>query len=257
MSNTDPQFNLTSGPLRSTVTIELHTHYATQAWAGRLPNREENIYGIIGLPRFITIMNIIRLDALADNPYADLWMLLLEERLLVARDGMNALIGSMEVVFSQVPEMMTVEGSASIKPARFPVFASTQLGFIAVYLLTDYDTLMRKALLAQHMALLTRAQMNDLRQTAGKLIRSILVQAQKYQRIAVCRQDIREGNARAIAATEQVGPVPEDIFDGRRRSNYAPPLRQSDVHIDGAAVSVAETELEDEVEEPGDDDDAA
>lgn len=227
MSDMAPETRLTTGPLRSSITIELHTHLATRTWTGRQPDPAENIHGIIGMPRFLNIMNVIRLDTVADNPYADLWMLRLEERLLVAREEMNVLIGSMKTVFSQLPETMTVEGCASIQPARFPVFASTQPGFIAIYLLTDFDELMRKALLAQHMALINRVQMSELREKGGNLIRSILVLAQKYRRIPVSRQDIRECNARAVAAEEMAGAVPEDIFDGSRRSAWAPPLRQS------------------------------
>lgn len=242
MSDMTPETRLTTGPLRSSITIELHTHLATRTWTGRQPDMAENIHGIIGIPRFLNIMNVIRLDAAADNPYADLWMLRLEERLLAAREEMNVLIDSMKTVFSQLPEMMTVEGCASIQPARFPVFASTQLGFIAIYLLTDFDELMRNALLAQHMALINRVQMNDLRQKGGNLIRSILVLAQKYRRIPVTRQDIRERNARAVAAEEQVGPVPEDIFDGSRRSAYAPPLRQP---VNEVSEPVAEPEIPD------------
>ncbi|HBT4924916.1 PFL_4669 family integrating conjugative element protein [Klebsiella pneumoniae] len=218
---------ITTGPLRSSITIELHTHLATRTWSGRRHDPEENVHGIIGIPRFLSIMNIIRLDSLTDNPYADMWMLRLEERLFAARDEMNALIDSTQTLFSQLPEMMTIEGCASIQPARFPVFASTQLGFIAVYLLTDFDELMRKSLLAHHMALINRVEMNDLRQRGGNIIRSILVLAQKYRRIPVTRQDIREGNARALAAEEQGGSVPDDIFDGSRRSAYAPPLRRA------------------------------
>ncbi|ECD9611699.1 TIGR03761 family integrating conjugative element protein [Salmonella enterica subsp. salamae] len=235
MSEMSPQF--TSGPLRSTVTIELHTHLATRTWSGRQPNPEEKVYGIIGMPRLLNILNVIRLDAIADNPYADLWMLRLEERLLNAREEMNILIDSMKTVFSQLPEMMTVESCTSIQPARFPVFASTQLGFIAVYLLTDFDKLMRNLMLAHHMALISRAELNDLRQRGGNLIRSILVLAQKYRRIPVTRKDIRDRNARALAAEEQAGPVPEDIFDGSRRSAYAPPLRQP---VDETPAPVAE-----------------
>ncbi|ECF1703677.1 TIGR03761 family integrating conjugative element protein [Salmonella enterica subsp. enterica] len=242
MSDMTPHTQFTAGPLRSNVTIELHTHLATRTWTGRQPDPAENIHGIIGVPRFLNIMNVIRLDAAADNPYADLWMLRLEERLLAAREEMNVLIDSMKTVFSQLPEMMTVEGCASIQPARFPVFASTQLGFIAIYLLTDFDELMRNALLAQHMALINRVQMNDLRQKGGNLIRSILVLAQKYRRIPVTRQDIRERNARAVAAEVQVGPVPEDIFDGSRRSAYAPPLRQP---VNEVSEPVAEPEIPD------------
>ncbi|EBZ5774447.1 TIGR03761 family integrating conjugative element protein [Salmonella enterica] len=237
MSEISPQF--TSGPLRTTVTIELHTHLATRTWSGRQPNPEEKVHGIIGMPRLLNILNVIRLDAIADNPYADLWMLRLEERLLNAREEMNVLIDSMKTTFSQLPEMMTVESCASIQPARFPVFAGTQLGFIAVYLLTDFDKLMRNLMLAHHMALISRAELNDLRQRGGNLIRSILVLAQKYRRIPVTRQDIRDRNARALAAEEQAGPVPEDIFDGSRRSAYAPPLRQA---VDETPVPVVEPE---------------
>ncbi|HAT6805129.1 TPA: TIGR03761 family integrating conjugative element protein [Citrobacter freundii] len=217
---------ITSGPLRSSITIELHTHLAIRTWRGRQADPQENVHGIIGMPRFLSIMNILRMDSLADNPYADLWMLRLEERLLAARDEMNVLIDSMETIFSQLPEMMTIEGCLSVQPVRFPVFASSQLGFIAVYLLTDFDKLMRNLMLAHHMALINRTEQNDLRQHGGNLIRSILVLAQKYRRIPVTRQDIRGGNARAQAAEEQAGRVPEDIFDGTCRSAYAPPLRQ-------------------------------
>ncbi|TKV11704.1 TIGR03761 family integrating conjugative element protein [Citrobacter sp. wls619] len=218
-------YHITSGPLRSAITIELHTHLATRTWTGRLANPDENTRAIIGMPRFLSILNIIRLDCVADNPYADMWMLSLEERLLAAREEMNDLISSTKTVFSQLPEMMSIEGCLSIQPARFPVFAASQLGFIAIYLLTDYDSLLRNALLANHMAFLSRAELNSLNQRGGNIIRSILVLAQRYRRLSVTRQDIREGNVRAQAALEQAGPVPDDIFDGSRRSAWAPPLR--------------------------------
>lgn len=242
MSEIDQQYQYTSGPLRSAVTIELHTHLATRTWSGRQANPDENIRAIIGMPRFLNLMNIIRLDSLTDNPYADMWMLRLEERLLAAREEMNTLIDSMKKVFSQLPEMMTIESCLSIQPARFPVFAASQLGFIAIYLLTDYDNLMRNALLANHMAFLSRAELNDLNQRGGNIIRSILVLAQRYRRITVTRQDIREGNARALAAMEQAGPVPDDIFDGSRRSAYAPPLRPAPEEDTAAASTPDETE---------------
>ncbi|EDQ7230742.1 TIGR03761 family integrating conjugative element protein [Salmonella enterica subsp. enterica] len=229
-------YHITSGPLRSAITIELHTHLATRTWTGRQENAEENTRAIIGMPRFLSILNIIRLDCVADNPYADMWMLRLEERLLAAREEMNDLISSTKTVFSQLPEMMSVEGCLSIQPARFPVFAASQLGFIAIYLLTDYDSLLRNALLANHMAFLSRAELSSLNQRGGNIIRSILVLAQKYRRIPVTRQDIRERNARAIAAEEQVGPVPEDIFDGSLRSAWAPPLRQSASEVPAPAT---------------------
>ncbi|RUT66521.1 TIGR03761 family integrating conjugative element protein [Morganella morganii] len=243
-------YQVTSGPLRSSVTIELHTHLATRLWQGRHAVPEEKIYAIIGMPRFLNIMNMLRLDSATDNPYADVWMLQLEERLFSAREEMNTLIDSMKTVFRQLPEMMTVESCLSVQPARFPVFAASQLGFIAVYLLTDFDQLMRQAQLAHHMALINRVELNDLRQRGGNLIRSIFVLAQRYRRIAVTRQDIYEGNARARAAEEQAGAgaVPDAIMDGSRRSTYAPPLRQ---RSDSASEPDADTSDPAPVSPPG------
>ena len=223
--NTLDSYQITSGPLRSAITIELHTHLATRLWQGRQATPEEQIYGIIGMPRFLNIMNMLRLDATTDNPYADMLTLLLDERLHAARQEMDSLIDSLKSIFKLLPETMTIENCLSIQPARFPVFSSSPLGFIAIYLLTDFDKLMRNLMLAHHMALVNRVELNDLRQRGGNLIRSIFVLAQRYRRIPVTRQDIREGNARASAAQEQAGPVPDDILDGTRRSAYAPALR--------------------------------
>lgn len=243
--------SLTSGPLRSVITIELHTHLATRLWQGRQANPEQGIYSIIGIPRFLTIMNLLQSDVITDNPYADMYMLILDKRLHAAREEMNTLIDSMKKVFSRLPGMLTVESCLSVQPARFPVFASSPLGFIAVYLLTDFDQLMRNVMLAHHLALINRAELNDLRQRGGTLIRSILVLAQHYRRIAVTRQDFREGNARAIAAEALAGPVPEDILNGSRRSAFAPALRShaeeetapgiSETHMAAEPAELAQT----------------
>lgn len=228
MSDTDPQYRFSSGPLRSNIIIELHTHYATNVWSGRPARPEEKVHGIIGLPRFISLMNTLRLDSLADNPYADMWMLQMEERLLAAREEMDFLIAGMQTLFSRIPETMTIKDSVSIQPARFPVFASTPLGFIAVYLLTDFDELVRKVLLAHHMALMTSMEKKAFFIKAGRIISGVLVQAQRYRRIPVSRQDLREGNGRARDAIALAGPVPDDILDGTRRSSYSPPLSQTE-----------------------------
>lgn len=242
------QYQITSGPLRSAISIELHTHLATRLWQGRRANPAERIYGIIGMPRFLNIINVIRMDSTIDNPYADIYMLSLEERLNAAREEMNTLINSMEIVFKQIPEMMTIENCLSVQPVRFPVFSSSPLGFIAVYLLTDFDNLMRNLMLAQHMALINRTELNDLRQRGGNIIRSLFVLAQKYQRIPVTRRDIYEGNARAKAAQELVGPVPDDILNGSRRSAYSLPLRQAESALDTQTGAATLDDVNDETD---------
>lgn len=218
-----------SGPLRSAITIELHTHRAIQLWHGRPGSTSPDgriIHPIISMPRFLSLLNIIRMDSSLDNPCADAYMIRIEERLLAARQEMNELIDSVKSVFNMIPETMTVENCLSIQPVSFPVFSASQLGFIGVYLLTDFDKLARNTMLATHMALLNRVERNDLIQRSSNLVRSIFVLAQKYRRIPVTRDDFRQENARAQAAVDIVGQLPDDILDGTRRSQYAPPLRR-------------------------------
>ncbi|WP_336221615.1 PFL_4669 family integrating conjugative element protein [Citrobacter amalonaticus] len=226
----EQSYTLTSGPLRSAITIELHTHRAVQLWQGRQASASPEghpLHPIIGIPRFLNLLNIIRMDSSLDNPCADLYMLKLEERLLKARREMDRMTGSVNGIFKLLPDTLTVENCLSIQPVRFPVFSASQLGFIGIYLLTDFDKLARNTQLATHMALLNRTECNDLIQRSSGIIRSIFSLAQKYRRIPVTRSDFKEDNARAKAATALVGELPGDILDGSRRSQFAPPLRRA------------------------------
>ena len=72
----DYTFNM--GPLRSAIHIQLHTHNATRLWTGRRAT-ENGPAPIIGMPRFIEILNQMRIAAEHNDPYADLWMLRMEE----------------------------------------------------------------------------------------------------------------------------------------------------------------------------------
>lgn len=55
----DYTFNM--GPLRSAIHIQLHTHNATRLWTGRRAT-ENGPAPIIGMPRFIEILNQMRID---------------------------------------------------------------------------------------------------------------------------------------------------------------------------------------------------
>lgn len=217
-------YQLTSGPLRSAITIELHTHRATQLWQGRRGSIEDKVHPIIGMPRFLVIMNTIKMDAARNNPYADMWMLQLEERLLEARTEMNELLHEAEKALVAIPDTINIESCLSIQPAKFPLFVSAQLGYIAIYLLTDFDQLARKMMLANHMAVCSSTYTKDFLERASGMIRSIYSLAQKYQRVPVTRQDFIDGHRRAKDAEEHYGPVPVDILNATRRSQYAPPI---------------------------------
>jgi len=123
----------------------------------------------------------------------------------------------------------------NIHPVTLPLYIGSQLGFLAVYLLTDYDTLVRRTLLAHHTALIGRVDMEAWIDDGAHLLRSLFGQAQRYRHAGVTRDDMAANNARALAAIEKMGLPPMDILEGHRRSQFAPPIpRRGAVAMDDA-----------------------
>ena len=79
------------------------------------------------------------------------------------------------------------------------------------------------------------------------VLRSLFGLAQSYQFSGATRDDFAANNARAEAARkmyEKFGEIPQDILEGTRRSNFAPPITRG--RSDGDADDDADrVELED------------
>jgi len=222
----DYQFNM--GPLRSAITIQFHTHNATRLWTGRRKDGDGQDE-IMGMPLFIDIMNQIKQASNQDDPYADLWMIRMEEKLLDARIKMHELYQKTEIIFKELPEDILIENCLSIQPARFALYIRSQLAYICVYLLIDFDKLARQLHLAHHIAIINRKQMRDWINSAGWLVRSVYGLAQRYRHSGVTRQDIIQNTARAIEAKTKFGEIPEDVLAGTRRSTYASPIKKTEL----------------------------
>jgi integrating conjugative element protein (TIGR03761 family) len=218
----DYQFNM--GPLRSAITIQFHTHNATRLWTGRRKT-SDGVAEIIGMPRFIDIMNQIKQASSHDDPYADLWMIRMEEKLTDSRGKMQEMIKQADVFFKTLPEDVLIENCLNIQPARFALYIRSQLGYLCVYLLTDFDQLARQLHLAHHIAIISRKEMHIWLNSAGGLIRSVYGLAQRYRHSGITRQDIRLNTARSIEAKAKFGEIPDDILTGARRSTYATNLK--------------------------------
>ncbi|HCG1680038.1 TPA: DUF1845 family protein, partial [Pseudomonas aeruginosa] len=81
----------------------------------------------------------------------------------------------------------------------------------------------------------------------ASVLRSLFGLAQSYQFTGATRDDFAANNARAEAARkmyEKFGEIPQDILEGTRRSNFAPPITRG--RSDGDADDDADrVELED------------
>lgn len=217
---TDLQLNL--GALRSAMSLTLHTHHASRIWHGRTaaPGKP----GIIGLSGFVSIMNTMKRGAEMDDPYSDWWMLRIEDKLTETKAKLQQLQEQVDQVLADVPPALSLGENLNIQPVRLPLFVSAQLGFMAVYLLADFDQVARRLLLAHHTALLDRGTMERWLHEGSHALRSLFSLAQQYRFSGTQRDDYAANNAAARAAIEKFGELPQEILEGTRRSRFAPPI---------------------------------
>src|SRR3546814_13742177 len=76
-----------------------------------------------------------------------------------AKAGMLELTQQLDRIRQDLPTQIDMGDNLNIHPVTLPLYIGSQLGFLAVYLLTDYDTLVRHTLLAHHTALIGRRAM--------------------------------------------------------------------------------------------------
>jgi len=107
---------------------------------------------------------------------------------------------------------------------KLPLFVNAQLGFMAVYLLADYDDLARRLILAHHTALIDRSTLERWLNDGAHALRSLFSLAQQYRYSGATRDDFASKNAVARAALEKFGELPQDVLEGTRRSRFAPPI---------------------------------
>ncbi|AGI08235.1 Hypothetical Protein XCAW_02451 [Xanthomonas citri subsp. citri Aw12879] len=159
-----------------------------------------------------------------DDPYSDWWMLRIEEKLSQTDTALRQLREQMDRALTEVPAALSLGDNLNVQPIRLPLFVNAQLGFMAVYLLADYDELARKLILAHHTALIDRSTLERWLNEGAHALRSLFSLAQQYRYSGCTRDDFAARNAAARAALEKFGELPQEVLEGTRRSRYAPPI---------------------------------
>jgi len=216
------ELRLNLGVLRSSMQLTLHTHHASRIWNGRA--RTEGRAGIIGLAGFVSVMAKMRRGAEQDDPYSDWWMIRIEQKLDDTKKQLQLLREQVDQVLADAPAALSLGDNLNVQPVKLPLFVNAQLGFLAVYLLADFDLLARRLILAHHTALIDRSTMERWLDEGSHLLRSTFALSQQYRFTGTKRDDYATNNAAARAAREKYGDLPQDVLEGTRRSRFAPPI---------------------------------
>jgi integrating conjugative element protein (TIGR03761 family) len=238
-SGTD-RITLNIGSLRSQIDLSLHTYHAARLWAGRKPNSTDKHQGVLGLTGFLHLTNVIKIAAAQDDPYADWMIIQIEERIEKAKFQIASIRDQVKEVIASIPKQLTVSENLNISPARMPLFVNSPLGFQGVYLLVEFDELARDLLLAQHIGLMGRRQMEEMLDRAAHQIRSTFAMVQNYRNTGVTRDDVAANNPRAREVIERYGLPPQDVLEAQKRSKFAPAINKRN----GAAIEIDEQEVE-------------
>lgn len=224
-TNNGMQLNI--GSLRSSMELTIHTYHASRMWFGRKPSEDKP--GIIGLSGFLAITNRIIHGSIRDDPYSDWWMLRIEEKLNDIKNRLELIKEQVKQVFEIIPPVFSLSENLNVQPATVSIYANSPLGYLAVYLVADYDEIVRKTMLARHIGLIDHQTHDDWIEHGGHLLRSLFTMVQLYRYSGTKRDDFAANNAAARAAIEKLGEVPKDVLEGTRRSRYSPPLARADL----------------------------
>ncbi|KIZ52725.1 MAG: integrating conjugative element protein [Pseudomonas sp. PGPPP4] len=220
-------FQLNLGSLRSSVNLTLHTHHASRLWFGR--QRSDNKPGMIGLSGFSNIINRISAGAAKDDPYSDLFLIIIEDKIEEAEQQLTAIDERLDQVMAMLPKQLDVGTNLSIQPLKLPLYLNSPLAFKGVYLLTRYDELVRRILLAAHIGLIDNGSKEAWLDEGAAVLRRLYGVGQRYKGYSgASRDDIAANNARAINAQQMYSflEMPKDVLEGTRRSKFAPAIQR-------------------------------
>lgn len=224
-----------AGALQSELHIELHTNYAIGLWEGRkAEKRDDGKKGkqpIMGMPQFLHRATLINRDSLQNDPWADMAMLALEEKIEYASQQMQKLIETLDKQMSFVPAGVTISDAQAVETVDLTVFSSTPLGYRCVFLLMGFDQFAKKVLQAAHYGVISRTQRYDLLGDGSRLLREIYGCVLRYRKIGATRLDAVENNEVWNKACEEAGEPDRTVLLGEKRSTFSLPVNEASINL--------------------------
>lgn len=205
------------GRLVSQATLVLHTRHAQRLFRGHF----HQVPGIMAFSR--QLMKIWQ-AASEDDPYADWYLIKTYDAIHQTRKKLESLQQSYQNLFTQ-QDNLRLELSISSKPIEFGLRFGTPYGYMASYLIADYDRLARQFLSARALGLID-GYFTTSPDEATEMVRQVLKKPMDWELTGITREDILQKNQQAQQAREKLGQVPKQIISGKLRAPYAPIIKK-------------------------------
>ncbi|WP_022949765.1 PFL_4669 family integrating conjugative element protein [Methylohalobius crimeensis] len=234
-------------PLRGEAVLSVQTWQAQRLVNGR--KGRDGKPAIVGLTGFAHRTQLVWQAAQEDDPYADWFLIRIEDALDEAKMEVRRQEETVREVLT-VMDGIRLEVAESVQPGEVPLRFPNPYGYMGAYLLADFDRLTRTILSARHFALLDRDRMAAILNGTGRRIRSTFILPMGWRHTGVVRKDLAQMNQLAARAIEAMGKPPQEVIERKRRARHAPPIREA------SWTEAAENEDMRDVEEAKDPDQA-
>lgn len=229
--NRQERQTLRAGPLKSTLTLKIHTGYAIRLWEGRSVQHvrdsgKERKWMIPSLPMFISRAGQITDDALRGNLYAEMWLYQIECALEKGTKVVQELLSDAERQSEQLPENAVISDISSTSPVDLEIFSKSPIGYKCVWLLVGVDQLAMRVLQCEHYGFISRQQRDKLLKLAGYQVRHITGMATNYRQFAITRNNLNLSSELYQQAARVLGELDPDIISGKKRSSFLSPLKK-------------------------------
>lgn len=211
------------GGLRNNTRMIIQTRQAQKLVTGR--KRTSEASAIIGLMDFGRRMKLLWLSAEADDPYADWYLLQIENSIKEARILINEKKSWLDDVLNTM-DGIEVEIAQSLKPINISIYFQNPIGYMGAYLVKDYDSLACSVFTARHIGLVDRATAESIIHVTGKAIRRTFTLVSLWKFTGVTREDLKQNNQSSVRALETFGECPEDVISKQTRAKAAPAIRE-------------------------------
>lgn len=208
-----------TGALRGEVWLTVQSHHAQRLILGRAATLKKP--AIVGLVGFADRLRVIWNAARADDPYADWWLIKVDEALQRARGHIKREQAAFDECIEQRSALQIKVVTAS-KPYRVALNFANPYAYWGAHLIAEFDTTARTILTAKLVGLMSENLAEQSLHGCAGAIRSLFSVPQGYRVLRIDRDSIKAGSDAAKEAAEFMGELPQAVFLGKQLAALTP-----------------------------------
>ena len=216
--------NHAPGVLRGEVWLTVQSQHARRLILGRAATLEKP--AIVGLVGFADRLRVIWNAARADDPYADWWLIKIDEALQRARSRIKREQAVLDECIEQ-RSALQIKVVTTTKPYRVALNFANPYGYWGAHLIAEFDTTARTILTAKHVGLISGNLAEQSLHGCAGAIRSLFAVPLGYRVLRIDREAVKANGKTAKEAAEFMGELPQAVLLGEHSAALTPRKAQA------------------------------